>query len=191
MRRVLLVLAAGLAAWLAAPALALAAPAPLWTVDPGSAVGFSSSFSGDAFSGHFTRWTAAIRFDPKNLAGSSVTATIDTGSAVTGDKDRDSSLPTADFFATGQFPRATFTAATFKDLGGGHYQAVGQLSLRGVTKPLTLPFTLAITGSQAKMSAAVGLNRLAFGVGQGQWSATDSIPAAVNVTINLTAHRPK
>lgn len=174
---------------LAAPAAALASPAPAWTVDPGSSVGFSSSFSGDAFTGHFNRWTAAIRFDPKNLAGSSVTATIDLASAATGDKDRDSSLPTDDFFAAAKFPRATFTAATFKDLGGGHYQAIGQLTLRGVAKPLTLPFTLAITGAQAKMSAATSLNRLAFGVGQGQWSATDSIPAAVAVTINLAAHR--
>jgi polyisoprenoid-binding protein YceI len=180
-----------LAALLAAPTLALAAPAPVWTVDPGSSIGFGSSFSGQAFSGHFTRWTAAIRFDPKNLAGSSVTASVDMTSAVTGDGDRDGSLPTPDFFSAGKFPRATFTATTFKDLGGGHYQAIGQLSLRGVAKPLTLPFTLAITGAQAKMSAAVALNRLAFGVGQGQWSATDSIPAAVSVNVNLTAHRAK
>jgi polyisoprenoid-binding protein YceI len=174
-----------------APAFARAAPAPVWTVDPGSSVGFSSSFSGTAFSGHFNRWTAAIRFDPKNLAGSSVTATIDVSSAATGDKDRDSSLPTADFFNAPKFPNATFTATSFKDLGGGHYQAIGTLSLRGVSKPLTLPFSLAITGAQAKMSAAVALNRLAFGVGQGEWGGTDSIPAAVNVTINLAAHRAK
>jgi polyisoprenoid-binding protein YceI len=178
-----------LAVMLAAPVAALAAPAPAWAVDPGSTVGFASSFSGGAFSGRFTRWTAAIRFDPQNLAGSSVTATIDVGSAATGDKDRDASLPSADFFDAAKYPHATFTATTFKDLGGGRYQAIGQLTLRGVSKPLTLPFTLAITGAQAKMNAAVSLNRLVFGVGQGQWSATDAIPAAVSVTINLTAHR--
>lgn len=176
---------------LAAPTLAFAAPAPAWTVDPGSQVGFASSFSGAPFSGRFARWTAAIRFDPKNLGGSSVTAAIDVTSAATGDKDRDESLPTADFFDAAKFPRATFTATSFKDLGGGRYQAVGQLNLRGVSRPLTLPFTLAITGAQAKMNATVTLNRLAFGIGQGQWSATDAIPAAVSVTINLTAHRAK
>ncbi len=175
-----------------APLAAAAAPAPVWTVDPAaSQVGFASSFTGQAFSGRFTRWTAQIRFDPKNLAGSSVTATIDTGSAVTGDKDRDSSLPSADFFDVAKFPKATFTASQFKDLGGGRYQAIGQLSIRGVAKPLTLPFTLAITGAQAKMAGAAPINRLAFGVGQGQWQSTEAIPAAVNVTVSITAHRAK
>jgi polyisoprenoid-binding protein YceI len=54
---------------------------------------------------------------------------------------------------------------------------------------LTLPFTLAITGASAKMSAAVQLNRLAFGVGQGEWKATDTVPAGVTVNVQLTAHR--
>jgi polyisoprenoid-binding protein YceI len=54
---------------------------------------------------------------------------------------------------------------------------------------LTLPFTLAITGKQAHMTAAVAVNRLAFGVGQGEWKATEAIPAAATVTLDLTAHR--
>jgi hypothetical protein len=64
---------------------------------------------------------------------------------------------------------------------------VGRLTTRGVSKPLTLPFSLAITGIRASMSAAVALNRLALGVGQDQWQATD--PASVTVTIALTATR--
>ena len=178
------------AAALTVPVLASAAPAPAWTVDKTvSKLGFSSTFSGDAFSGAFRRWDAVIRFDPKNLAGSSVTATIDAGSAATGDKDRDQALPGKDFFAAAQFPRATFTASSFKDLGGGHYQAIGQLTIRGVAKPLTLPFTLAITGKQARMTAVIAVNRLAFGVGQGEWRATEVLPAAVNVSIDLTARQ--
>ena len=57
------------------------------------------------------------------------------------------------------------------------------LTIRGVAKPLTLPFTLAITGAAAKMNAAVALNRLAFGVGQGEWKATDTVPAGVTVNV--------
>lgn len=173
-----------------APVAALAAPAPAWTVDKAvSHVGFASSFSGTGFTGAFRRWDATIRFDPKNLAGSSVTASIDTGSAATGSPDRDQALPTDTFFDTGRFPKATFAAAIFKDLGGGRYQAIGTLTIRGVAKPLTLPFTLAITGRQAHMTAAVAVNRLAYGVGQGEWKATEAIPAAATVTLDLTARR--
>ncbi len=175
---------------LLAAAAARAAPAPAWAVDKAaSSVRFSSSLNGAAFSGAFRRWDADIRFDPANLAGSSVTASFETASAATGDADRDQALPTAAFLAAAQVPRATFTAHAFKALGGGRYQAIGTLTLRGVTKPLTLPFTLAIMGAQAKMNAAIALNRLAFGVGQNEWKATANLPATVTVTIALTARR--
>ena len=174
----------------AVPAMAAAAPVPAWAVDKASSrLGFTSSFSGEAFSGAFRRWDADIRFDPKNLAGSSVTATIDTASAATGDADRDKSLPGDPFFAAAKFPKAAFAARSFQDLGGGRYQAVGVLTIRGVSKPLTLPFTLAITGAAAKMNASIAINRLAFGVGQGEWKAVEAIPAAVTVTIAINARR--
>jgi len=169
---------------------ALAAPAPQWVVDKAaSQVRFASSFSGAAFSGGFARWDADIRFDPANLAGSSVTASFDTGSAATGDADRDQSLPSATFFDAGKFPRATFTAHDFKALGGNRYVANGALTLRGVTKPLALPFTLVVNGPVARMNAGVAINRLAFGVGQDQWAKVDALPNPVTITIALTARR--
>ena len=178
-----------LAALLAAGA-ARAGPAPAWSVNrAASSVRFSSSFSGAPFSGSFSHWTADIRFDPANLAGSSVTATFDVASAATGDADRDQSLPTDKFLAAAHFPRATFTAHAFRSLGPGRYEAVGTLTLRGVTRPLNLPFTLAINGPVARMNGQIGLNRLAFGVGQDEWRNTDALPANVNVVIALTARR--
>lgn len=175
---------------IAAPAYA--APAPAWTVDKAaSRIGFSSSMSGDAFSGSFKTWDSAIRFDPKNLAGSSVTTTIDMTSAATGDEDRDESLPTAQWFAASTYAKATFAATKFKALGGNRYQADGTLTLRGVSKPVSLPFTLTITGDVAKMTSSINLNRLAFGVGTGEWAGTTVVPANVRVDISLTARRAK
>ena len=169
---------------------ALAALPPAWVVDrAASSVRFSSSYNGDAFSGAFSRWSADIRFDPANLAASSVTATIDVASAATGDADRDQAIPSPTFFSAGAFPRTTFAAHAFKALGGNRYLAIGALSLRGATRPLTLPFSLAIAGGQARMTATVPLNRLAFGVGQAEWRKTDALPAVVNVAIAVTARR--
>jgi polyisoprenoid-binding protein YceI len=183
----LAVLAAALT--LVAPAAALAAP-PIWTVDPAaSKLTFSSSVSGQAFTGVFRKWTAVIHFDPKDLAHSDVTATIDVTSAFTGNGDRDTELPDEDWFWTSHFPAATFVAHGFQATGPGHYQAAGVLTVRGVAKPLTLPFTLAITGATAKMNGQVGLSRLAFGVGQGEWQATDTVAAGVTVGVDLTAHK--
>jgi polyisoprenoid-binding protein YceI len=145
--------------------------------------------AGQSFTGAFKHWDADIHFDPANLAASSVTATFDVASAVTGDADRDQALPTATFFNAPAFPKASFVAHGFTALGSGRYQASGVLTLRGVSKPFVLPFTLAVTGPQAKMTATAAINRLAFGVGQDEWKATTTIPAAVSVAIVLAAHR--
>ena len=168
---------------------ALAAPVPAWSVDGGSKLGFTGKMSGEAFSGAFRRWTAQIAFDPKNLAASKVAVTLDVASAATGDADRDQALPTDDWFAAGKFPRATFVSRSFKDLGGGHYQAIGDLTIRGISHPVTLPFTLAIAGDTARMNGQLALNRAAFGVGQGKWATGDMVDTQVAVTIALTAHR--
>ena len=182
--------ALALAFAMAAPAWA--APAPAWTVDKAaSKVAFASSFDGGAFTGSFRRWDAVIRFDPANLTGSSVTATFDMASAGTGEATRDQALVEPDWFSAKAFPKAVFTASSFKALGGGRYQAVGILTIRGVTKPLTLPFSLVITGDTAKMTSSVGLNRLAFGVGQGDWKTTEVVPGTVTVNISLAAKRAK
>lgn len=174
---------------LAAPARA--APAA-WSVDKAaSRIGFRSSFGGDAVTGAFTRWDAQILFDPKALAGSKVAVSIDPASAATGDRDHDGALPTADWFDTAHFPRASFTASSFKDLGGGRYLALGVLSIRGVAKPLALPFTLSITGDQARMTSQVSINRSAFGVGRGQFASADTVPLEVGVVISLTAKRAR
>lgn len=172
------------------PALAQAAPAAIWTVDKtASALRFASSFGGEAFSGVFKQWDADIRFDPANLAGSSVAATVNVASASTGSTDRDQALPTANFFDAAHFPKATFVAKGFKAVAPGRYEAAGVLTLRGVAKPLTLPFTLAIAGAQAKMTGAVAINRLAFGVGQNEWKVTTTLPAAVSVNLVLVARK--
>ncbi|MFN3857184.1 MAG: YceI family protein [Caulobacter sp.] len=171
---------------------AAAAPAQAWSVDAaGSRIGFSSTFGGEAFSGAFRRWDAQIRFDPANLAGSSAVVTIDMTSAATGDADRDGALPTAAWFSAKAHPRAVFRATGFKALGGNRYEATGTLTLRGVTRPLTLPFSLVITGDQAKMDARISLSRLAYGVGQDEWKATNVIPDAVSVTISVKARKAK
>ena len=172
----------------AVPLTAAAAP-PTWTVDKaGSRLGFSTTVSGGALNGAFRSWDAVIRFDPNDLAHSDVAVTIDIASATTGNGDADASLPDQDWLWTSHFPRATFVAKSFRATGPGRYEAAGVLTLRGVAKPLTLPFTLAITGAAAKMNARVALNRLAFGVGQGEWKATDTVPATVTVNVALSAH---
>ena len=161
-----------------------------WTVDKAaSRVGFEAAMNGEGFTGTFKRYDAQISFDPKDLKGSKAVVSIDMTSAFTNEQTRDESLPTADWFNADKFPRATFVTKGFTALGVGKYQAAGDLTLKGVSKPILLPFTLVISGDTAKMTSAIIVNRLVFGVGQGQWKTEEAIPARVTVRIALTAKK--
>jgi len=172
----------------AVPAAAPAPAAPVaWKVAPGSALTFATSWSGTAVEGRFDTWTADILFSPEALDRSKVTVSIDMSSAKTGDAQRDATLPSGDWFDATGHPKAVFTATRFEKRGVDRYVAHGKLSLRGVTKAVDLPFKLTIAGDKARMSGDAAVDRVAFGVGQGEFTATDQIPAKVSVHVQLTA----
>ena len=170
-------------------AAATVKPSPRWAVRGGSTLGFATAWGGEPIQGRFERWTADIVFDPDDLAAAKVTVSIDMASARTGDDQRDASLPSSDWFDTASHPKATFTATRFEKTGEGRYVARGKLNLRGVSKPLSLPFRLTIDGDRATVAGVTSLDRTAFGVGQGEWASSDQIPAKVSVRIDLKAVR--
>lgn len=183
-------LAAAVLALAAAPAIAAPAAPPAWAVDrAASRIGFQGAMNGQGFNGGFSRWDAKIAFDPANLPASKVTAVIDTGSARTGDQTRDEALPTDDWFSIKVFPRATFVSRKITAAGPGRYVAQGDLTIRNATRPVTLPFTLAIAGDTARMQGSLPLDRAAFGVGQGQFKGGDTVALKVQVNIAVTAKR--
>jgi len=161
----------------------------VWTVDKTSTLGFSATWAGDAIEGQFKRWTADILFSPYALDRSRLTVSIDMSSAATGDDQRDQSLPSDDFFAAASHPKATFTATKFRKTGEDKFVADGTLDLRGVKKPVSLPFTLTIFGDTAMAHGVTTLDRTAFGVGQGEWASTDQIGGKVKVSFAITAKR--
>jgi polyisoprenoid-binding protein YceI len=139
--------------------------------------------------GSFKQWTADIVFSPDDLKNSSLTVRVDLASVATGDEQRDSALPSADWFDVANHPTAIFQASQFKKVAEGSYKADGTLSLRDKTAPLVLSFKLKIVGDKATAKGSTTLDRTVFGVGQGEFLATDQIPAAVKVSFNLTAMR--
>jgi cytochrome b561/polyisoprenoid-binding protein YceI len=172
----------------AAPVAELKNPVA-WVVQKGSTLGFSATWSENAIEGRFKTWTADILFSPEALDRSKLTVAIDTASVDTGDAQRDQSLPSGDFFDTAEHPKATFTATKFRKTGEGKFVADGTLDLRGVKKPLSLPFSLKIDGDTATARGVTTLDRTTFGVGQGEWASTDEIAAKVKVSFSLTAKK--
>lgn len=165
-----------------------AASAGEWIVDPAqSRLGFVGSQGGAPFDGRFTRWSAVIDYDPAAPAAAKVTVDIDMASAVTGDAQKDQSLPGADWFDVKAFPKARFEATGFKPLGGNAFETSGTLTIRGVGKAVTLPFTLEVAGDRSKAKGRLDLLRGDFGVGSGQWASGDMVGLKVQVVVDLVA----
>lgn len=167
---------------------ALAVP---WLVNAKtSSLGFATSWSGDAVLGKFGRWNAEIVFGADELDKSSIKVEVDLASVSTGDEQRDTALPGEEWFDVEHHPKAVFTSKKIRK-SGKRYLAEGTLSLRDKTAPVTLTFDLTVNGDTASAKGFATLDRTVFGVGQGEYAATDSIPAAVKVSFNVKAtHKP-
>ncbi|MEP7007805.1 MAG: YceI family protein [Sphingomonas bacterium] len=181
-----------------APATPEATPTPeatkavadTWIVRPSaSTLRFHTAWSQGPVDGRFGKWKAVILFGPEALDTSSVDVSIDMASATTGVSDTESALPGTDWLSVAAHPTATFKATRFRHLAGNRYEASGTLSLRGVSRPLKLPFTLSIADDVATMTGTATIDRTVFGVGQGEWAATTDVPAAVTVTVAIKADR--
>ncbi|MCH4091459.1 YceI family protein [Acetobacter sp.] len=170
--------------------LPLSAMAADWTIDPAhSTLAFSGTQTGAPFSGHFGSFDGTISFDPAHPEAGQAHVTIAMSSAVTGDRQRDGALPGKDWFDVAGFPSAVFDAQNFKAKGGDAYEAAGTLVIRGISKPVTLPFKLDIDGATLHVKGHLDLVRSAFGIGQGVWATGQWVALEVGVDLDVTAQR--
>ncbi|GLS44137.1 YceI family protein [Methylobacterium brachythecii] len=168
--------------------VALPAAASEWAVDPArSSIKFSGVQVGAPFTGRFERFDAKIDFDAAKPEAGHATVLVDLASARTGDVQRDEALPQKDWFDAKAASQARFEAARFVDKGRGDYEAVGTLTIRGTSRPLTLPFHLSFEQGKAHAVGRVGLIRTDFGVGQGVWATGQWVALDVGVAVDLIA----
>lgn len=151
---------------------------------PGSVLTFATKYQGQVFSGRFPSFATRLSFDPRSPGTSRLDVTIGLTGVATGDGERDSTLKGAKFFNIAKFPQARFVSMKFRALGGHRYAADGQLTLRGVTRPLTLGFTWT-PGARPVLVGQATIKRLDFGVGGGDWADTGLIPNDVAVSTRV------
>ena len=150
----------------------------------GSSLGFSGKYQGAAFNGTFPGFMTTLRFDPAKLAGARLDVSIPLATATTRNADYDGELRGSAFFNSGKFPQARFSAGKFRALGGNRFAADGMLSLRGVSKPVTLTFTWT-PGAKPVLNGTAVVKRLEFGVGSGDWADVGVIPNEIKVSTKV------
>ena len=176
----------------AAVMVATTAQASSWTVDyDKSRLGFAAVQAGNPFEGRFKEFSATIKFDPKDLPGSKISVTVEIASFTTDDGQRDGGASGSEWFDTSNFPQATFETTAIRSTGDKAYEMDGTLTLKGISKPITIPFTLDINGDKAEAQSSFGLMRTLFNVGTGQWEAESAASQEVKMKVDIFAARTK
>ena len=152
-----------------------------YTQGPGSTLTFTFDQAGAASQGSFKQFTTELAYDEENLAASSLSVTVQIASLDTQDKDRDSTLAGADLFDTQTFPTATYVADSITRSSNGKLEAVGKLTLRGVTRDLRIPFVITPTATGLELTGEMSIKRLDYGVGQGEWQSTEWVGDTVKL----------
>ena len=164
-----------------------AGPPPAWTVQPGGTIGFSVGNGGDTIRGSFAKWTAKILMDPDHPETADLRVEIDLASASVGDAYQDGMLAGDEFFGVAAHPKAVFTAKGAEKTGVNSYHAAGTLTLKGVSKPQAIRFSLSGSGSKREVTGSASIARAAFGVGNGGSSTGLEPKVAVNFRFGAKA----
>lgn len=145
--------------------------------------------------GRFTSFSGDAHIDEKNPTNSKVDVTIDLASITTGNEGRDNHLRSADFFDVANHPTATFHSTKVEPLSEDHLRVIGDLTIRGVTKPVTLDVN--VEGKTKDMqgqerygfSASTSFSRKEFGLEwnvaleSGGWLVSDKITIAIDAEV--------
>ncbi len=141
--------------------------------------------------GGFKDFDGEISFDEKALDKSKAKFTIKTASINTENEKRDAHLKSADFFDAEKFPTITFESKSFAKAGKGKFKVVGDLTMHGVTKPVTMEVEYAGTekdpwgNTRAGFTATTDVKRKDFGIVWNKTLDSGSVMLGDDVAISI------
>ena len=144
-----------------------------------SAITFKIKNMGIGVEGSFGGLQVDVKFDPADLPESNISASVDAGSINSDNSSRDDHLKGEDFFDVAHYPKITLKSVAFKHKSGNNYTGQFNLTIKGKTKLIDVPFTFTEKGNTQAFKASFKLNRLDFGVGDSSLILSDE--ATVNI----------
>jgi cytochrome b561/polyisoprenoid-binding protein YceI len=170
---------------------ALPAVAQEWAIDKSlSKISFEAQAGGQAVAGEFKQFQAEIHFDPDEPDSAEISAAIDMNNVVTGQAQVDSALLGKDWFDTQTYPTAGFRARSVKPGStDGNYVIEATVTIKDVSKDVTLPFKLAVNEGEATIKGETAISRSAFGIGPKGPVSGMVIGDVVKLRLDLAAKR--
>lgn len=164
-----------------------------WQIDTAHThVGFSvKHLMVSTVRGQFKQYSGTLELDAKDFSRSKFAGEIVVASIDTGNGDRDGHLRTNDFFDAANHPKITFKSTTIEAKSEGEYVVTGDLTIRGVTKPIALDVEFHGTSKNpygktvAGFSASGSLNRKEFGVNFNAVLETGGVAVSEKVKLEI------
>lgn len=141
--------------------------------------------------GRFTQWSGKLEFNEQDPAGSRVAVSIEAASIDTKEAQRDTHLRSPDFLDAEHFPHITFTSTGVTRRAAGELEVTGDLTIRGVTRTVTLEAEYAGRvkdpwgGERFGFSARTVINRSDFGLTWNQLLEAGGVAVADRIEINI------
>jgi polyisoprenoid-binding protein YceI len=157
-----------------------------WKMDAAaSRLEFAATFEKTPAPGVFRQFDVQLNLDPEKAAGGRLDVTIKIASAEMASADINKAIAGDEWFDFARFPQAEFHATDIRRMQANNYVARGTLALKGVQQPVEVPFTWSDSTDGATMEGKFTVKRGPFGIGTGEWVATDVIGADVTVTFRV------
>lgn len=147
----------------------------LHPVEAGSTVSFEIRNFGFTTKGSFGGLAGTIRFDLQHAEQAGFEVSIAAASINTGNRTRDRHLRSEDYFEVTRFPRITVKSESIRTIkSGSTYMLLGALTLKGITRKISIPFTVATADGALVFDGSFAVKRQDYQVGGGSLSMADS-----------------
>jgi cytochrome b561 len=162
---------------------------PVWQIDYSrSRIEFRGEQAGAAFDGVWQSWNADIQFSRHQLEESRFEVVIDIASVATGDEERDDYIVGEDFFHQAKFEQAKFVATEFERTSDDGFLAQASLRMKGTSLPISFKFSVQQRSDGFwELKGSARLDRLAWNIGEGDWTDTSWVGQYVDVDVTVIA----
>lgn len=171
--------------WLGVTIILALFPAYAQVDDNRSSVVVISKQMGVAVEGRFRRFSAQVSFDPAKPASGTARVEMDIGSFDLGGEEFTREALNPEWLDVARYPKSIFVSDAIRSVGPGRFEAAGKLSLKGITLPVVVPFTVRDEAGQQTFEGTLPIRRLQYRIGDGAWKDTATVADEVLIKFRM------
>lgn len=149
--------------------------------DTGSTINFTIKNFGFATTGNFSGLKGSIMFDASNSSHANFAVSINAASVNTNNQSRDKHLRKEEYFAVEKYPLINFVSFAISQTTPGKFLMQGKLTIKGVTKDISFPFTASAEKNGYLFTGSFKINRRDFGVGGSSMVLADNLDVSLSI----------